>query len=62
VVFRPVGAAADDVAAVRRRLLEDGTAVLGRATIDGEVWLKLTLLRPTATVDEYAGLLDLVAP
>jgi L-2,4-diaminobutyrate decarboxylase len=61
VVFRPVGAAADDVAAVRRRLLEDGTAVLGRATIDGQVWLKLTLLRPTATVDEYAGLLDLVA-
>lgn len=62
VVFRPVGATDDDVAAIRRRLLEDGTAVLGRAAIDGQVWLKLTLLRPTATVDEYAGLLDLVTP
>ena len=61
VVFRPVGATDEDIAAVRRRLLEDGTAVLGRATIDGQVWLKLTLLRPTATADEYAGLLDLVA-
>lgn len=62
VVFRPVGASGDDVAAIRRRLLEDGTAVLGRATIDGQVWLKLTLLRPTATAAEYTGLLDLVAP
>jgi L-2,4-diaminobutyrate decarboxylase len=40
--------------------LEDGTAVLGRATIDGQVWLKLTLLRPGATAAEYAHLLDLV--
>jgi L-2,4-diaminobutyrate decarboxylase len=62
VVFRPIGASDDEVAAIRRRLLEDGTAVLGRATIDGQVWLKLTLLRPTATAGEYAGLLDLVAP
>lgn len=61
VVFRPTGADADAVAGVRRRLLEDGTAVLGRATIDGQVWLKLTLLRPGATAAEYAGLLDLVA-
>ena len=59
VVFRPVGTA--DVAGIRRRLLEDGTAVLGRATIDGQVWLKVTLLRPGATAAEYAGLLDLVA-
>jgi L-2,4-diaminobutyrate decarboxylase len=62
VVFRPLGASDDDVAAMRRRLLEDGDAVLGRATVDGRVWLKLTLLRPTATADEYAALLDLVAP
>lgn len=62
VVFRPVGAADDEVAAIRRRLLEDGTAVLGRATVGGRVWLKLTLLRPTASAGEYAGLLDLVAP
>ena len=61
VVFRPVGAGDADVAGIRRRLLDDGTAVLGRATIDGQVWLKLTLLRPGATAAEYAGLLDLVA-
>lgn len=60
VVFRPD---LDDagVAAIRRRLLEEGTAVLGRATIDGRVWLKLTFLRPNASADEYTDLLDLVA-
>jgi L-2,4-diaminobutyrate decarboxylase len=61
VLFRPVGADDDAVAGVRRRLMEEGTAVLGRATIDGQVWLKLTLLRPNASAAEYAGLLDLVA-
>lgn len=61
VVFRPVGAGDDDVAGIRRGLLDDGTAVIGRATIDGRVWCKLTLLRPEATAEEYAGLLDLVA-
>jgi L-2,4-diaminobutyrate decarboxylase len=61
VLFRPVGADNDAVAGVRRRLLEEGTAVLGRATIDGQVWLKITLLRPNASAAEYAGLLDLVA-
>jgi L-2,4-diaminobutyrate decarboxylase len=60
VVFRPHGATDADVAAVRRTLLEDGTAVLGRAAVDGRVWLKLTLLRPGAPAEEYAGLLDLV--
>jgi L-2,4-diaminobutyrate decarboxylase len=49
-----------DVAAIRRRLLEDGTAVVGRATVDGRVWLKLTLLNPRATLADYRGLLDLV--
>jgi L-2,4-diaminobutyrate decarboxylase len=62
VVFRPVDATDAEVAATRRRLLEEGTAVLGRAAIDGRVWLKLTLLRPGATAAEYAPLLDLVAP
>lgn len=61
VVFRPSVATDADVAEIRRRLLEDGTAVLGRAAVDGQVWLKLTLLRPGAVADEYAGLLDLVA-
>jgi L-2,4-diaminobutyrate decarboxylase len=47
------------VAAVRRRLMADGTAVLGRATLD-RVWLKLTLLHPAASIEDYRGLLDLV--
>lgn len=64
VLFRPV--AADElgdelVAGVRRRLLQDGTAVLGRARVDGKVWLKLTLLHPRATAADYLALLDLVA-
>ncbi len=60
VVFRPNRSDAE-VADIRRRLLSDGTAVLGRATVDGQVWLKLTLLLPTVSAAEYAGLLDLVA-
>ncbi|HVK23615.1 MAG TPA: pyridoxal-dependent decarboxylase [Actinokineospora sp.] len=61
----------DVVAAVRRDLLEDGTAVLGRATLapstsdgwDGRdrLWLKLTLLHPHVTVADYAPVLDLIA-
>jgi len=65
VLFRPTaadGPAGDElVATVRRRLLESGTAVLGRANVDGRVWLKLTLLHPHATAADYLGLLDLVA-
>jgi L-2,4-diaminobutyrate decarboxylase len=59
------------VARVRRRLLEDGTAVLGRAaigpsTLDGDdgsnrLWLKLTLLHPHAGAGDYRPLLDVVA-
>jgi L-2,4-diaminobutyrate decarboxylase len=58
------------VARVRRRLLEEGTAVLGRAAIgpstpDGDdgsnrLWLKLTLLHPHASVADYRPLLDVV--
>ncbi|HEU5472197.1 MAG TPA: aminotransferase class V-fold PLP-dependent enzyme [Actinophytocola sp.] len=68
-----LGAEAGDilVARVRRRLLEDGVAVLGRAsagpsTSDGDdgasrLWLKLTLLHPTAELRDYLPLLDIVA-
>ncbi|MGW5676469.1 pyridoxal phosphate-dependent decarboxylase family protein [Streptomyces sp. NPDC003860] len=73
VLFRPT--AADDlsdeegdalVAAVRRRLLHEGRAVLGRAVAedaDGlrRLWLKATLLHPAASVDDLGELLDLVA-
>ncbi|MGX7826690.1 pyridoxal phosphate-dependent decarboxylase family protein [Actinokineospora sp. 24-640] len=58
VVFRPK--AARDVAAVRRALLDEGRAVLGRAHLDG-LWLKLTLLHPHTTPADYQPLLDLVA-
>jgi L-2,4-diaminobutyrate decarboxylase len=59
VLFRP--AAADDaaVAAVRRRLLHEGRAVLGRARLDGRLWLKATLLNPHARPDDLAQLLKL---
>ncbi|WP_422397579.1 pyridoxal phosphate-dependent decarboxylase family protein [Streptomyces acidiscabies] len=58
VLFRPVGA---DVAAVRRALLEQGTAVLGRArTGDGRLWLKATLLNPHTRPADLDRLLDLV--
>ncbi|HEY3261740.1 MAG TPA: aminotransferase class I/II-fold pyridoxal phosphate-dependent enzyme [Pseudonocardiaceae bacterium] len=65
VVFRPAGVPDAVVADVRRRLMADGRAVLGRATAPGDDgvprrWLKLTLLHPTATADDYDGLLDLV--
>lgn len=60
VLFRP--AAADDavVAAVRRRLLHEGRAVLGRARLDGRLWLKATVLNPHTRPDDLAHLLKLV--
>ncbi|MEV0169786.1 aminotransferase class V-fold PLP-dependent enzyme [Streptomyces sp. NPDC050803] len=59
VVFRP--AVTDDaVAAVRRTLLTDGRAVLGRARLDGRLWLKVTLLNPHTRPDDLAALLKLV--
>ncbi|MGW3931134.1 pyridoxal phosphate-dependent decarboxylase family protein [Streptomyces microflavus] len=72
VLFRPVVAdelepvAGDAVVAeVRRTLLMDGRAVLGRAVAeDGDgrrrLWLKATLLHPNAATAELAPLLDLV--
>ncbi|GHH02665.1 pyridoxal phosphate-dependent decarboxylase family protein [Streptomyces lanatus] len=60
VLFRPAHATDDAVAAVRRRLLTDGRAVLGRARIDGRLWLKATLLNPHTRPDDLAALLKLV--
>jgi L-2,4-diaminobutyrate decarboxylase len=66
VLFRPAGASDELVARLRRDLLAQGRAVLGRAVAadaDGveRLWLKLTLLHPTATADDYDPLLDLIA-
>ena len=60
VLFRPAHADDDAIAAVRRRLLTDGRAVLGRARIDGRLWLKTTLLNPHTRPDDLAALLKLV--
>ncbi|WP_329109923.1 pyridoxal-dependent decarboxylase [Micromonospora sp. NBC_01699] len=47
-------------AALRRRLLVDGSAVVGRTDVADAVWLKLTLLNPHATTADVDALLDLV--
>ncbi|MFB7593885.1 pyridoxal phosphate-dependent decarboxylase family protein [Streptomyces sp. NPDC056160] len=60
VLFRPAHATDDAVAAVRRRLLTDGRAVLGRARLDDRLWLKATLLNPHTRPDDLAALLELV--
>ncbi|GAA2077228.1 aminotransferase class V-fold PLP-dependent enzyme [Streptomyces albiaxialis] len=60
VLFRPAGAGDATVALVRRRLLAEGRAVLGRAELRGRLWLKATLLNPEARPDDLAALLKLV--
>ncbi|MET8850545.1 aminotransferase class V-fold PLP-dependent enzyme [Amycolatopsis sp. NPDC004625] len=70
VVLRPVVAdeTGDElVARVRRALLEAGTAVIGRAALptgpggESRLWLKLTLLHPHTTAEDYRPLLDRIA-
>lgn len=59
VVFRYRGS--DDLnARLRRRLLREGKAVVGRTEVDGRIHLKLTLLNPEATRADVDALLDLV--
>ncbi|MGW7515636.1 pyridoxal phosphate-dependent decarboxylase family protein [Streptomyces sp. NPDC054796] len=60
VLFRPVGAGGETVAAIRRRLLAGGRAVLGRAVAGDGLWLKATLLNPHVRSGDLAGLLTLV--
>ncbi len=70
VVFRPVRAdqlgepaGSDLVAGIRRRLLDSGTAVVGRAALTEtkQVWLKLTLLNPHASTDDLNQLLGAIS-
>ncbi|MGP4042810.1 pyridoxal phosphate-dependent decarboxylase family protein [Streptomyces sp. 2A115] len=60
VLFRPADATDDTVAAVRRTLLTQGRAVLGRARLDNRLWLKATLLNPHTGPGDLAALLKLV--
>ncbi|MEV0925473.1 aminotransferase class V-fold PLP-dependent enzyme [Streptomyces spongiicola] len=60
LLFRPRGASDAAVAGLRRRLLHDGRAVLGRAHADGRLWLKATLLNPHTTADDLDTLIALV--
>ncbi|MET9699723.1 pyridoxal-dependent decarboxylase [Streptomyces sp. NPDC006529] len=60
VLFRPADADDARLAAVRRTLLLDGRAVLGRATANGRLWLKATLLNPRTTAGDLATLLTLL--
>lgn len=52
VLFRPTPTDDDHLATLRRTLLHNGTAVLGRATADGRLWLKATLLNPHTTAQD----------
>ncbi|MFE3179769.1 pyridoxal phosphate-dependent decarboxylase family protein [Streptomyces violascens] len=58
VLFRPRDATDDTVAHIRRTLLTNGTAVLGRARADGRLWLKATLLNPHLTPRDLHTLLE----
>ncbi|MGI5198889.1 pyridoxal phosphate-dependent decarboxylase family protein [Streptomyces sp. CA-288835] len=60
VLFRPAHWTDDAVADVRRTLLTEGSAVLGRARPGGRLWLKATLLNPHTTPGDLAALLKLV--
>ncbi|MFD3453630.1 pyridoxal phosphate-dependent decarboxylase family protein [Streptomyces sp. NPDC058691] len=60
VLLRPTGADDEAVAAIRRRLMLDGRAVLGRARAGGRLWLKATLLNPAPAAGALEALLALV--
>lgn len=60
VLFRPVGVSDEVVAGVRRLLLAEGRAVLGRASLDGRLWWKVTVLHPHVSAGDLASLLKVV--
>ncbi|MFF8368070.1 pyridoxal phosphate-dependent decarboxylase family protein [Streptomyces lydicus] len=60
VLFRPTGADDATLATIRRTLLTDGQAVLGRATTPTGLWLKATLLNPHTQPGDLTTLLKLV--
>ncbi|MEE4541525.1 aminotransferase class V-fold PLP-dependent enzyme [Streptomyces sp. V4-01] len=62
VLFRPSDASDEQVAELRRRLMHEGRAVLGRARAGGRLWLKATLLNPYVRPEELDALLQFTAP
>ncbi|MFD4229241.1 pyridoxal phosphate-dependent decarboxylase family protein [Streptomyces sp. NPDC058545] len=58
VLFRPTHTDDHTVATIRRTLLTNGQAVLGRAHTHNGLWLKATLLNPHTTPDDLRTLLD----
>ncbi|WP_240139074.1 pyridoxal phosphate-dependent decarboxylase family protein [Streptomyces sp. MUM 178J] len=60
VLFRPIAADDGQTAAIRRSLLTEGRAVLGRARASGRLWLKATLLNPHVTARDLETLIELV--
>ncbi|MEV6398968.1 aminotransferase class V-fold PLP-dependent enzyme [Streptomyces sp. NPDC051907] len=60
VLFRPAAATDEQTAEIRRTLLAEGRAVLGRARADGRLWLKATLLNPHVTPRDLDTLIALV--
>ncbi|WP_241777631.1 pyridoxal-dependent decarboxylase, partial [Streptomyces sp. CT34] len=60
VLFRPTDADDTTLAAIRRSLLTEGHAVLGRATTPTGLWLKATLLNPHTQPGDLTTLLKLV--
>ncbi|MEU5719030.1 pyridoxal-dependent decarboxylase [Streptomyces sp. NPDC020403] len=60
VLFRPTDADDTTVATIRRTLLTQGHAVLGRAHAHGRLWLKATLLNPHTTPQDLHRLTTLV--
>ncbi|MGW0751655.1 pyridoxal phosphate-dependent decarboxylase family protein [Streptomyces sp. NPDC002587] len=60
VLFRPTHADDTQVATLRRTLLHQGRAVLGRTHADGRLWLKATLLNPHTTAGDLDTLIALL--
>jgi L-2,4-diaminobutyrate decarboxylase len=61
VLFRPAGAGDEQVAELRRELMYEGRAVLGRAAAGGRLWLKATVLNPYTRPEDLDALLRMVA-
>ncbi|MFE0601715.1 pyridoxal phosphate-dependent decarboxylase family protein [Streptomyces sp. NPDC058892] len=60
VLFRPTHATDGELATLRRALLHQGRAVLGRTHADGRLWLKATLLNPHTTAGDLDTLIALL--